>query len=238
MSKGFFITGSDTEVGKTFVACALARLFKGTGLDVGVMKPVESGCLEGDGEGDSDILIPSDAMKLQQASGSEDNMEDISLYRFPLPVAPNVAARVAGITKEIDFERIKQTYERLAKNHKVVIVEGAGGLMTPVTDTKTMTDLALHMGLPLIVVSASKLGVMNHTLLTIAHARKVGLKIAGLILNHPTIPKKTDESINYNRTELERIKGIPFLGELPFIDGPVSELEKTAREKIDLKQLL
>ncbi len=239
MKKGFFITGTDTEVGKTFVACALARLLKDTGLDVGVMKPVESGCTEGDGESTGDILIPADAMKLKQASGSEDIMEDISLYRFPLPVAPNVAARAAGlVAKDIDFKRIKQTFERIAKNHKVTLVEGAGGLMTPITDTKTFADLARLLGIPLIIVSASKLGVMNHTLLTVAHARKIGLKIAGLVLNHPRTPDKRDESIKYNAQELKRIKGVPFLGELPFIDGPISELEKTARKSIALKHLL
>ena len=236
---GFFITGTDTEVGKTFVACALARLFKESGIDVGVMKPVESGCMKGDGEGTDDILIPADALKLKQASGSTDLIEEISLYRFPLPVAPNVAARAVNLVgKDIDFKRIKQGMTRLFQAHEITLVEGVGGLMTPITDTKTITELARLLDLPLIIVAASKLGVMNHTLLTVAHARKVGLKVAGIILNHPAPPDKFDKSLKYNRRELERIKGVPFLGELPFIDGPISELEKTARESIDLKELL
>jgi dethiobiotin synthetase len=239
MKKGYFITGTDTGTGKTFIACALAGLFKETGIEVGVMKPVESGCPEGEGDGHGDILIPTDAMKLKLASGSEDHMDDINPYRFALPVSPNVAARKAGlVAKQIDLKRIKSAYDRLQKANEMMIVEGAGGLMTPITNSKTMADLALLIGLPIIVVSASKLGVLNHTLLTIAHARSIGLKVAGIILNHPKMSDDLDKSIEFNKGELSRIKGVPFLGELPFIDGPMSELVKTARAEIKLKELL
>ena len=98
--------------------------------------------------------------------------------------------------------------------------------------------MALSIGLPIIVVSASRLGTLNHTLLTVAHAKRIGLKIAGIILNHPAPPNKEDESLPFNKAELSRIKGVPFLGELPFIDGPVTELVKTARKEIKLKELL
>lgn len=239
MKRGYFITGTDTGTGKTFVACALAGLFKETGIDVGVMKPVESGCPEGEGDGQGAILIPTDAMKLKLASGSDDHMDDINPYRFALPLSPNIAAREASMhSKEIDLKRIKEVYDRLKKTNETMIVEGAGGLMTPLTNTKTMADLALMIGLPIIVVSASKLGTLNHTLLTVSHAKSVGLKVAGVILNNPVEPDKKDESLAFNKTELSRIKGVPFLGELPFIDGPVEELIKVARVELKLKDLI
>ncbi len=239
MKKGYFITGTDTGVGKTFVSCALAGIFKETGIEVGVMKPVESGCPEGEGEGRGDILIPTDAMKLKLASGSVDHMDDINPYRFAMPVSPNIAARKASLhAEQIDLKRIKAAYDRLKKTNEMMIVEGAGGLMTPVTNSKTMADMALLIGLPIIVVSASRLGTLNHTLLTVAHAKRIGLKVAGIILNHPSAPDKKDESLPFNREEPSRIKGVPFLGELPFIDGPVSELIDTARKEIAIKELL
>lgn len=235
MKRGYFVTGTDTAVGKTFVSCALAGLFKDIGLVVGVMKPVESGCLEGEG----DMLIPTDAMKLKQASGSEDNMDDICPYRFALPASPNIAAREAHQDENhIKLGKIKQSFDRMKKTNDIMIVEGSGGFMTPITGTKTMADLAFSIGLPLIIVSASRLGVLNHTLLTVAHARSIGLKVAGIILNHPKPIKRSDESIVFNKSELSRIKGIPLIGELPFIEGPVSELMKIAKKEIDLKKLI
>lgn len=239
MRRGYFVTGTDTAVGKTFVTCALAGLFKEIGLVVGVMKPIESGCPEGEsGDGDN-ILIPTDAMKLKLASGSEDSMEDICTYRFAMPVSPNIAAREANQDEDsIKLPKIKQSFDRMKKTNDIMLVEGAGGFMTPITGTKTMADLAFSIGLPLIIVASSKLGVLNHTLLTVAHARSIGLKVAGIILNHPKPIKRTDESIIYNKSELARIKGIPLLGELPFIEGPVSELMKIAKKELDPKKLV
>ena len=127
MKNGFFIIGTDTGVGKTFVSCALASLLKETGIGVGVMKPVESGCPEGDGDDHDNILIPTDAMKLKLASGSEDHMDDINPYHFALPVAPNIAAREAHLhAKEIDMDRIKEVYDRLKKTNEMMIIEGGG----------------------------------------------------------------------------------------------------------------
>ncbi len=239
MKRGYFVTGTDTAVGKTFVTCALAGLFKEIGLVVGVMKPIESGCPEGEGGNHDNILIPADAMKLKLASGSEDSMEDICPYRFAMPVSPNIAAREATQDEDnIELTTIKQSFDRMKKTNDIMLVEGAGGFMTPITSTKTMADLAFSIGLPLIIVAASKLGVLNHTLLTVAHARSMGLKVAGIILNHPKPIKRTDESIVFNKSELARIKGIPLLGELPFIEGPVSELMEIAKKELDPKKLV
>jgi dethiobiotin synthetase len=139
MQKGYFITGTDTEVGKTFVAAGLAKAMAETGLRVGVMKPVETGCTVKD-----ETLVPKDAVFLKQAAGVE-----------------------------IDFEKIKECYGELSKDKDVMLLEGAGGLMVPLAEDKTSADLVLFLELKLIVVAPSRLGVLNHTLLTVRHARDI-----------------------------------------------------------------
>src|SRR5574337_462228 len=142
MSRSYFITGTDTNVGKTFIASLLAKLLKDKGMDVGVMKPVETGCGIVDGS-----LAPQDALALKAASGSTDPLDTINPYRFSEPVAPDIASEISGVT--IDFNRIKDCYKQIAGAHGVTLVEGAGGLLAPLTPDKTMADLAAFLNLPL-----------------------------------------------------------------------------------------
>jgi dethiobiotin synthetase len=209
MSKGYFITGTDTGVGKTFVTTLLARSFKGDGFSVGVMKPVETGCARTDNG-----LLAADALALKEAAASNEDIELLCPYRFPEPLAPNVAAKLAAT--EIEIRTIKENYDCLAKDHDVMLVEGAGGLLVPINDNEDMADIARALDLPIIIVAASKLGVINHTLLTLSAAFKRELQIAGIIINHTT--KDCDDSYKYNATEIRRLAGsVPVLGELPFI---------------------
>jgi dethiobiotin synthetase len=214
MGHGCFITGTDTSVGKTFVAAAIAGALRSGGADVGVMKPVESGCADRDGR-----LVPADALALKEAAGATDPIDTINPYRFAAPVAPNIAARLEG--KEIDLSIIKGLYGEMSAAHDIMIVEGAGGLLSPVTDSKSTADLAALLGLPLIVVAPSMLGCINHTLLTLRAAEQKGIPVLGIILNHPSPPDSggaADKSLQYNLEEIKRLAEVPVLGEMPYLE--------------------
>lgn len=210
MKPSFFITGTDTGVGKTEAACLLARSLRAQGRTVGVMKPVETGCAEKDGR-----LVPADALRLIEASGTGADLDLVNPYRFTPPLAPALAARL--FNTEIDLGRIRDIFIGLSEAHEVMIVEGAGGLLVPVAEGKTMADLALCLGAPLVIVSANRLGTLNHTLLTVCAARQMGLPIKGIILNDPAPAEATDDpSRAHNRGELERLSGVPILFEMSF----------------------
>ncbi len=209
MNRGCFITGTDTAVGKTFVTSLLAKALSDEGINTGVMKPVETGCAVKNG-----ILIPKDALMLKASAASNDPIDIINPYRFAPPLAPNIAARLGCV--KIDFRKIKDCYGALSKAHDVVLVEGAGGLLAPLTEKKTIADLVLFLRLPLIIVAPSRIGVINQTLLTVECARKSKIPVKGIILNNPQSPKK-DPSREFNRAEIERLTDIPVLGTVPFV---------------------
>lgn len=173
--RGIFVTGTDTGVGKTIVAATLARLLRMNGASVGVMKPVTSGCREVSGE-----LVSDDALLLSQAAGIGIS-DDVAPYRLREALAPAVAARIDGV--QVDFSVIKASFDRLASSYDYVIVEGAGGLMVPLSGGLLVADLALELGLPLLVVARPGLGTINHTVLTCFAARQMGLQVAGVIVN-------------------------------------------------------
>ena len=207
----FFITGTDTNVGKTEAACSLARSFRDAGLKVGVMKPVETGCPVIGGK-----IVPQDALRLKEASGTEADLDLINQYRFTAPVAPDLAARL--FKAAIDFNRIRDIFLGLHAAHDVMLVEGAGGLLAPAAEGRSMADLALFLGIPLIIVSANRLGTINHTLLTVSCARQLGLDIKGIILNNPVDPGN-DLSREHNRRDIERLSGVRVLFEIPYSPG-------------------
>jgi len=208
MSNGLFITGTDTGVGKTFVACGLAALLRGRGYRIGVMKPAESGCPERDGK-----LIPEDAVRLREAAGSAEPIEKICPYRLPEPLAPSLAAERAGV--RIDINHLLAVYGELSSSCDLTLVEGAGGLMVPLLPSFTYADLARVMQLPVLVVAANKLGAINHLLLTLEHASCKGLTVLGYILNR--VSGERSPAADSNREVLANLTGVPCLGELPFV---------------------
>lgn len=209
-TKGYFITGTDTGVGKTFVTAGIAAVLKENGKDAGVMKPVETGCPEKDGK-----LEPRDAVFLKNAAGGSDELDLINPYRFKASLAPSIASRLEGAN--IDLNRIKECYEMLASKHSIMLVEGAGGLLTPLNKTETVTDLARLLNLPLVIIAVSRLGAINHTLLTVRCARSMGIEVAGVILNH--VSMSLDESFSTNQAEIQRLASLPVFGEIPFCDA-------------------
>jgi dethiobiotin synthetase len=207
MNKGIFITGTDTGVGKTFVAASLATFLRDRGFRVGVMKPAETGCPEMNGS-----LMPQDALRLKEASGAAEPLELICPYRFAEPLAPSIAAERAG--ERIDVDRLLATFGEIAGRYDVTLVEGAGGLMVPLLPSYTYADFARVLKLPLVVVAANKLGVINHLLLTVEHASCKGLLILGYVLN--CLSAEISLAAETNREVLSGLTGVPCLGEVPF----------------------
>ncbi len=204
--KGFFITGTDTGVGKTFAASLIVKVLKENGIDVGVMKPVETGCHQKNG-----ILKPHDALLLKKAAGVRDSLDLINPYRFKEPSAPSIAARKTG--RQIKLPKIKECYKKLASRHDFMLVEGAGGLLVPLNNKETILDLIKLLKLPVIIVAASRLGTINHTLLTVKCAKQLGIKIHGIIFNNPIQQKK---SSLMNMEEVKRFTDVEIIAEIPF----------------------
>ena len=216
MGSGIFITGTDTGVGKTLVAASLAACLRDRGYRVGVMKPAETGCLERNG-----MMVPEDAVRLREASGCDEPLEKICPYRFAEALAPSIAAERAG--QKIDVDLLLATYGEISAEYDITIVEGAGGLMVPLLPSYTYADFARVLKLPLVVVAANKLGVLNHLLLTLEHASCKGLSMLGYVLNR--MSSETSPATETNREVLSGLSGVPCLGDLPYIE--MAETRKT-----------
>lgn len=226
--KGFFITGTDTGVGKTIIAGALIRVLCFFGLKTGAMKPVESGCAR-----EGKILIPSDGTFLKHMAQMREPVTQVTPCCFESPLAPYPASDLEK--KSISIAEIKKTFYSLYKHYNAVIVEGVGGLMVPLRENYFVVDLAKQMELPLVVVAKPGLGSINHTMLTVNYALKEGLTVAGVIINysHPPENSLAEET---NPQLLKQICPVPFIGIFPYLknrEGHV--LEKTALKYLDLE---
>jgi dethiobiotin synthetase len=177
MSKGWFITGTDTGVGKTRVAEAILRAAVSAGKRAVGMKPIASGC-----HSSAEGLRNEDAQVLMRAANVAAAYADVNPYAFAPPIAPALAARAAGVT--IALDEIERCAVRLAQRADCIVVEGAGGWLAPVGDALTMADVARALKWPVILVVGMRLGCLNHALLTLAAIHHAGLPMAGWIANH------------------------------------------------------
>jgi dethiobiotin synthetase len=204
MTKGIFITGTDTGVGKTYVGVGITSALRKLGVDVGVMKPAETGCRRRGGE-----LIPADAVALMKASGSRDPLDLVNPYRFSKPLAPSVAAALEG--ERVEKTEILAAYRKLKQRHEFMLVEGAGGIMVPLSDDYLYLDLVKDLKLPVMIVARPSLGTINHTLLTIMALRSAKVTIAGIVINHA---KESNKSLAERTSPgvIEEISGVPILG--------------------------
>lgn len=204
MIKGIFVTGTDTGVGKTYVTAGIAEQLRQSGVDVGVMKPAETGCAVRAGK-----LVPRDAIRLRKAAGVKDSLDLVNPVRLRKPLAPSVAASLEGL--RIDPRRIHNAFHRLAGRHDFMIVEGAGGIMVPLAPGYSFLDLAQELGLPVLVVARPSLGTINHSLLTVNALKERGLTIAGIVINYADdrkqgLAEKTSPAV------IEDISGVKVLG--------------------------
>jgi dethiobiotin synthetase len=201
--RGLFVTGTDTGVGKTEVAVGLVVGWRSRGLDVGAMKPAQSGV--GDG-------LPTDADRLREAAGGTDPMALVCPYSLSAPLAPAVAARLEGV--EISLPHLLACAAELSRRHAALVVEGAGGLLVPLTASETFADLAVALGMPVLVVARAGLGTVNHTALTCEALRARGLAVVGVVLNRAQAG--ADPSEPHNAAEIERLTGVRVLASLPY----------------------
>jgi len=206
---GIFITGTDTGVGKTVATAGLGLAMRERGVDVGVMKPIETGAPLVAGR-----RVGEDAATLWRLLAPGDPIEDVNPVALALPAAPSAAAKHAGV--DIDLTRIRECYARLSARHELVLVEGAGGLLVPIDDKTTMANLALALDLPLVVVARTRLGTINHTLLTLREAERCGLRVLGVVLNgYDPASAALSGADAHNLDELRDRIEVPVLAELP-----------------------
>jgi dethiobiotin synthetase len=177
MTQAYFVIGTDTNVGKTYVASALVQHFVQSGLKTVGMKPVASGCeLNQQGE-----LINEDALALTNVSNVKAPLDLINPYRFEPAIAPHLAAEQVGVAVKLDS--IMQAYQQLTTFAEMVVVEGAGGFFVPLNQTETLADLAVQLNIPIIIVVGMRLGCINHALLTVEAIQARGLSLAGWVAN-------------------------------------------------------
>jgi len=221
MNRGVFITGTDTGVGKTLVAAALALALKKQGRDVGVMKPIETGVSQSK-------VARSDAARLRAVVESEDALGAICPYQFISPVAPLVAAQAER--RAIKPDMIRQVYRLLAGRYECMVVEGIGGVSVPIAPSTNGMDLIVRLKLPVVVVGRSGLGGINHALLTIDALRRRKIPIVALVLNR-THPVRSQIARIQERTTVEILRkqaGLPVLGPLSY----ESELSRRFRQSV------
>lgn len=199
---GLFVTGTDTDCGKTRVATLLAEIAAGAGRTVRVCKPVETGCEP----------EPADATALARAAGDPRPIERICPYRLRLPAAPDVAAAAEGVA--IESDRLLEAIAEAGREGEFVIVEGAGGLRVPIAPGLDMAGLARASGLPLLLVARAALGTINHTLLSLEAIAACGLPLAGVVISHTRPELSKADRANLDRL-LEELGG-RLWGELPY----------------------
>lgn len=201
---GIFVTGTGTEVGKTVVAATIAHTLAAEGQRVHVFKPAVTGLDEG---------VETDHALLRRASGSSQSDNEIAPYRYGPPASPHLAAALAG--EEIDPERLRQTARAADEDADVLVCEGVGGLLVPLSPTYLVRDLAVDLGYSLVIVAGPGLGTINHTLLTVEAAHTAGLHVAAIVLN--PWPEEPSEIESNNRETIANLADLP-IHTLPQLD--------------------
>ena len=237
MAKGFFVTGTDTGVGKTIITAALIKAAHFLGFKACGMKPIETGCTQKEFKVQSskfkvikNDLTPSDGTFLKKISNADESIDLIAPVRYENPLAPLPASEIEN--NPVDIEKIKKAYRELARRYNVIIVEGIGGLLVPINKEYFVLDLARDFGLPLIVVSRPGLGAINHTMLTVNYAINEGLDVAGIIINYTRPPEGTLAE-DTNPEIIRRLSPVPVIGIFPYL----KDLESRTIERGVVKSL-
>ena len=226
--KSLFITGTDTDVGKTYITAGLAIMLRKMGVDVGVMKPFAAGVVQKKGYKSEDVEI------LTKSAQTNDPENLVNPQFFPIPASPYTAWKKLKIKPKIPL--ILSGFKKLSNMHEMLLVEGMGGILTPILEDYYVTNLIKDMKIPTIIVTRSKVGTVNHTLMTVKMCEKYKIPIKGIIINN------FDDGgypINQLRKDLEALTGVKVLGSIPFIDDMSDEsLHRIFKKNIDMKSLL
>ncbi len=216
MTRGVFITGTGTGVGKTVVTAAILRAARAAGIDAAPFKPVQTGAADGPGG-----LRAPDVEFCLAAAGLDAPADEARLMApclYKPACSPHLAARIEG--RPVEIEAIRSAAESLLARREALIVEGAGGVMVPLNESQTMLDLMAALALPVLVVAINGLGTINHTLLTLAALREAGVEVLGVVFNQPDGPGEADEFIRRDNPEtIARFGGVAVLGRLPHVTG-------------------
>lgn len=225
--KSIFITGTDTDVGKTYITAGLAITLRKMGTDVGVMKPFAAGVKQKKGFKSEDVEILSNSAKV------DDSEELVNPQFFPISASPYTAWKKLKIKPKIPL--ILSSFKKLSKKHEMMLVEGMGGTMTPILKNYFITDLIKDMKIPTIIVTRSKIGTVNHTIMTVKMCQKYKIPIKGIIINNFDKGYPIDQL----KKDLESLTGIKVLGSIPFIkDMSDKSLYRIFKENIDMKTVL
>ena len=209
MSKSIFITGTDTDVGKTFVTAQLVKALRDKGVYAGYYKAALSGAYYEEGQ-----LIPGDAKAVMDVSGFEEPYEKCVSYTFETAVSPHLAAQIEG--QEIKLNKIKADYEGLYHKYEYLFVEGSGGIVCPIKATEDelilLEDIIKHLDLSVLVVARSGLGTINHTVLTVKYIQSIGIPVKGIILNEYETGNTLHED---NKKMIERLTQVEVIASIP-----------------------
>ena len=224
---GIFVTGTDTDVGKTIVSSGLAAVLKEKKIDVGVFKPLLSGIAREDPISDTSLL-----KRLSQTTLS---YEEITPFEFKEPLAPYMAGKLEG--KSVRLEEVVNHWENIKGKHDFFIVEGAGGISVPLGEDFLVSDLIKALKLPIVIVARPNLGTVNHIFLTVQYAKSLGLTIAGIVINgkneHPDLAEKTNPEL------IEKLCGVPIVGITPKLKEISNEnIKKMVEDHIDVTLLI
>jgi dethiobiotin synthetase len=205
---GLFVTGTDTGVGKSLITGGIAYLLRRQGLKVGVFKPIASGCRH-----EREGLISDDTEFLAWCADADYPLSVITPVTYKTPAAPVTCAKIEE--RPVDFEAIVTAYCYLCETCDVVLVEGIGGALVPITETETILDLAVEFDLPVVIVARLNLGTINHSLLTIQAVRNVGLPVAGIVMsgyNAETaeVPEETSAAAICNFSDTPLLSAVPY----------------------------
>jgi dethiobiotin synthetase len=225
--KSLFITGTDTDVGKTYITAGLAITLRKMSIDVGVMKPFAAGIAQKKGFKSEDVEILSNAAQIN------DSETLVNPQFFPISASPYTAWKKLKIKPKIPL--ILSSFKKLSKKHDMMLVEGMGGTLTPILKNYYITNLIKDMKIPTVIVTRSKVGTVNHTLMTVMLCQKYKIPIKGIIINN----FDKGYPINQLKKDLESLTGIKVLGSIPFIkDMSDKSLYGIFKKNIDMKFLL
>jgi dethiobiotin synthetase len=239
MSKGIFITATDTGVGKTVVSAAIIGTLKRRGINAGAMKPIETGCSRVNG-----ILEPGDGAYLKAAAGMDDPLELITPVRFEAPLAPYVASREEGIPVAIGS--IFKAFHTLCEKYEFMVVEGIGGVLVPLArsvtgktpDTYFVVDLIKDLKLSSVVIARPSLGTINHTLLTVSRLLDDGIDVVGVIINFSKQPEG-DIAEKTNHEALRDLCPVPIIGTVPYReDCSIESIDSNTLDCIDINSII
>ena len=225
--KSLFIAGTDTDVGKTYITAGLAVVLRKMNVDVGVMKPFAAGIAEKKGYKSEDIKI------LSRAAHACDPENLVNPQFFPISASPYTAWKKLKTKPKIPL--ILSSFKKLTKLHDMILVEGMGGIMTPILEDYYITNLIKEMKIPTVIVTRSKVGTVNHTIMTLKMCEKYKIPVKGIIINH----FDKGYPVKDLTRDLQKLTGVPVLGSIPFIkDMSDASLNRTFKNNIDFKTLL